>query len=219
MVKYSAPSPIDAFIATYPSATQKLLLQVKKTIKKAAPEAEEVIGYGIPTFKLFGKNLVHFSGYKNHIGFYPGPSGLKQFQKEISGYAHSKGAVQFTLDKPIPLDLIERIVVFRVEENRKQYEAAIDKKTLRSCKEGHQYRKTSDCPSCPICEAKRQPAAGFLSELSAPAKRALEKEGITTAKKLAQYSESQLLSLHGVGPSTIPKLKTALKKEGFSLRT
>lgn len=89
---------------------------MRKVIQKAASGAEEVISYGMPTFKLHG-NLVHFAAYKNHIGFYPTPSGIETFKEEISGYKSSKGAMQFPLDEAIPYDLVEKIVIFRVEEN------------------------------------------------------------------------------------------------------
>ena len=107
---------IDDFIADFPKPIQKLLKQIRATIRKAAPEAEETIKYGIPTFTLNG-NLVHFSAYKNHIGFYPAPSGLEAFKKELSGYEGSKGTVRFPFDKPLPLDLISKIVKYRVKKN------------------------------------------------------------------------------------------------------
>ncbi|MBE0539058.1 MAG: DUF1801 domain-containing protein [Ignavibacterium sp.] len=107
---------VDEYIKTFPADIQKILKQVSQTIKKAAPEAEETINYQIPTFKLNG-NLVHFAAFKNHIGFYPAPSGLKAFQKELSDYKSSKGPVQFPIDKPIPLALIIKIVKYRVKEN------------------------------------------------------------------------------------------------------
>ncbi|MFN3841487.1 MAG: iron chaperone [Cyclobacteriaceae bacterium] len=110
---------IDSYIQTFPKDVQALLQQLRKTIQKAAPQAEEAISYQMPTFKLNG-NLVHFAAYKNHIGFYPAPSGLTEFQKEISKYKHSKGAVQFPLDQPLPLRLITQIVKFRVKENLKR---------------------------------------------------------------------------------------------------
>lgn len=109
---------IDSYIRTFPKDVQVLLQQLRETIQKAAPEAEETISYQMPTFTLNG-NLVHFAAYKKHIGFYPAPSGLTEFQNEISKYKHSKGAVQFPLDQPLPLGLIERIVKFRVRENLK----------------------------------------------------------------------------------------------------
>jgi uncharacterized protein YdhG (YjbR/CyaY superfamily) len=107
---------IDAYISTFPPNVQKVLQQVRLTIKKSAPQAEEAISYQMPTFKLNG-NLVHFAAWKNHIGFYPAPSGTKEFQKELSKFNGAKGSVQFPLDQPMPLDLISRIVKFRVKEN------------------------------------------------------------------------------------------------------
>lgn len=107
---------IDEFIATYPKETQLLLDKMRATIQKAAPQATETINYGIPTFLLNG-NLVHFSAFKKHIGFYPAPSGILAFRKELSKYKGAKGSVQFPLDKPLPLALISRIVKFRVKEN------------------------------------------------------------------------------------------------------
>lgn len=107
---------VEEYIKTFPAEIQKILQQVRETIKKAAPEAEETINYQIPTFKLNG-NLVHFAAFKNHIGFYPAPSGQKAFEKELSVYKSGKGSVQFPLDKPMPLALIKRIVQYRVKEN------------------------------------------------------------------------------------------------------
>lgn len=118
---------IDLFIADFPKETQVLLQKVRETIKKAAPKAEETISYGIPTFKLNG-NLVHFSGYKHHIGFYPGASGIKAFEKELSTYKGAKGSVQFPLDKPIPYALITKITKFRVKQNLGKAETKSSKK-------------------------------------------------------------------------------------------
>ncbi len=92
------------------------------------------------------------------------------------------------------------------------------KGTLRTCKNGHQYYKSSDCPTCPVCEAERKPDAGFLAELSAPARRALEGAGITTLKQLSLWSKKDILKLHGMGPASIPKLKIALKSQGLDFR-
>ena len=107
---------IDTYIASFPAETQKLLKQIRETIKEAAPDAEEKMGYGIPTFTLQG-NLVHFASFKNHIGFYPAPSGIVAFRKELVAYKNSKGAVQFPIDKAIPFGLIAKIAKFRVKEN------------------------------------------------------------------------------------------------------
>lgn len=107
---------IDSYIADFPKDTQELLTQVRTTIRKAAPDAKEKIGYGIPTFTLKG-NLVHFAAFKNHIGFYPAPSAIEAFKKDLSVYDGAKGSVKFPLDKPLPFGLIGKIVKFRVKEN------------------------------------------------------------------------------------------------------
>ena len=107
---------IDEYIASFPAEVRKKLEEMRATIRKAAPEAEETISYAIPTFKLKG-NLVHFAAFKNHIGFYPAPKGIEAFRKELSAYEGGKGTVQFPLDKPLPLVLISKIVKFRVKDN------------------------------------------------------------------------------------------------------
>ena len=113
---------IDQYISSFPVDIQSLLEQIRLTIHQAAPEAEEAIKYAMPTFVLNG-NLVHFAAFKHHIGFYPVPSGIDAFKKELSSYKGAKGSVQFPLDKPMPLDLISRIVQFRVNENIKKAKA------------------------------------------------------------------------------------------------
>lgn len=107
---------VDNYIAGFPEKTREILIKVRETIRQAAPEAEETISYQMPTFILHG-NLVHFAAYKNHIGFYPIPSGIEEFKEELSAYKGAKGSVQFPIDKEIPYDLISRIVKFRVNEN------------------------------------------------------------------------------------------------------
>jgi len=109
---------IDEYIETFPKQVQSILERLRQTIRKAAPEAVETISYQIPTFKLNGKNLVHFAAFKSHVGFYPTPSGIKAFEKELSALKQAKGSVQFPLDRPIPYDLVKRIVAFRVKEIR-----------------------------------------------------------------------------------------------------
>jgi len=107
---------IDEYIARFPEDVQEALEKVRATVKKAAPKAEETISYQMPAFRLNG-NLVYFAGWKNHIGFYPVPSAIKAFDKELSTYEVAKGSVKFPLDKPMPLGLISRIVKFRAKEN------------------------------------------------------------------------------------------------------
>jgi uncharacterized protein YdhG (YjbR/CyaY superfamily) len=107
---------IDEYISEFPGDIQKKLRDLRAAIKKAAPKAEEKISYAMPTFAQHG-NLVHFAAYKNHIGFYPAPTAIEAFKKELSAYEGSKGTVQFPLDKPIPLGLITKMVKFRLAQN------------------------------------------------------------------------------------------------------
>lgn len=179
---------IDLYIEAFPKPTQLLLKEIRQVISQTAKNAEECINYGMPTFKLEGVNLVHFAGYKNHIGFYPTPSAIKKFKEEILSYKNSKGAVQFPLDEKLPINLIKKIVVFRINEIR---EKTLSKKTT----------------------------SNFHTGLSAPAQRALENAGIKTLKKLSAYSEQELLKLHGIGPSSIPKLQEKLKAAGLAFKT
>ena len=111
------PNSIDEYISGFHKDTQKILEEIRATIKKAAPDAEETISYAIPTFTLNGHYLVYFAGYKNHISLYPAPRGNEAFKKELSVYKGGKGTVQFPLDKPLPLNLIIKIVKFRIEQN------------------------------------------------------------------------------------------------------
>lgn len=111
-------SIIDDYISQCAPALQERLREIRKVIQEAAPDATETFSYQMPTFVFHG-NLVHFAAFKNHIGFYPAPSGIEAFKDEISAYKWAKGSVQFPLDQPIPFDLIRRIVLFRVEENQR----------------------------------------------------------------------------------------------------
>jgi uncharacterized protein YdhG (YjbR/CyaY superfamily) len=121
------PKNIDEYIIGFPASTQKKLMQIRSKIKKAVPAAKETIKYGIPTFQLEG-NLVHFAAYKNHIGFYPAPSSIIAFKNELTEYECSKGAIQFPIDKPIPIGLVDKIVKFRVRENLEKAEMKSRKK-------------------------------------------------------------------------------------------
>jgi uncharacterized protein YdhG (YjbR/CyaY superfamily) len=108
---------IDEYIAGFPPETQDVLQELRALIRATAPAATETISYAIPTFDLNGRHLVHFAGYAKHIGFYPVPSGVEAFEEELKPYKRGKGSVQFPLGRPLPTDLIRRIVEFRVREN------------------------------------------------------------------------------------------------------
>jgi len=128
-MKSRAPADIDEYIASFPSKVQKILQQIRKTIQKAAPDAEEAISYAIPTFRLNG-NLVHFAAFKNHVGLYPAPRGVAEFEVDLAPYEGGKGTARFPLDTPIPHELIARIVTFRVGQNMEKAGAQAGKRSV-----------------------------------------------------------------------------------------
>ena len=117
LVKTIEMNTVDEYIDAFPEETKKILQQIRGIIKDSAPDAIEGISYGMPSYKVTGKPLVYFAGYKNHIGFYATPTGHAAFESELSKYKQGKGSVQFPLNKPIPFDLIKKIVDFRYNEN------------------------------------------------------------------------------------------------------
>ena len=122
---------VDQYISGFIPSTQTKLRQLRSVIRKTAPQAEECISYNMPTYKMNGP-LVYFAGYKNHIGFYPLTTVLKVFKDELTSYKQSKGTVQFPLDKPIPLDLVRRMVSFRIKENQEKAAAKIRSKKQKA---------------------------------------------------------------------------------------
>jgi uncharacterized protein YdhG (YjbR/CyaY superfamily) len=116
------PKSVDEYIGGFPLKTQRILKQIRSTIRQSVPDAEETISYRMPAYKLNGI-LVYFAGYENHIGFYALPRGNDAFEKELSRYKTGKGSVQFLIDQPIPLKLIERMVRFRAKENLKKWKS------------------------------------------------------------------------------------------------
>ena len=178
---------VEAYIAGFPSETQKLLLEIRRIITKTAPKADEVISYGMPAYKYHGM-LLYFAGNKKHVGLYPMPSAVLHFKKELTSYVTSKSTIQFPIGKKLPVSLVTRIVKFRLAEN---LEKELKKKSSLDV---------------------------FPEDLVSPARRALHTAGINTLKKLSQYRESELLSLHGMGPSSIPKLRKALAMKHLSFK-
>ena len=114
----STPKTIDDYISAFPEDVQEILEKVRQTVREAAPDTEETISYQMPTFRQNGSYVVYFAAFKKHLGLYPTPDGIEAFKDELAVYKNARGSVQFPLDKPIPYDLISRIVRFRVEENR-----------------------------------------------------------------------------------------------------
>lgn len=119
---------IDEYIAAFPTETQQVLRQIRATIRKAAPRVEETISYGMPCFNLEGRYLIYFAGYKKHVSIYPAPRGDKAFTEDLAQYKGGKGTVQFPLDKPIPYDLITRIVNFRVRQRQEEKSRQVTRK-------------------------------------------------------------------------------------------
>ena len=176
---------VDEYIASFTPQQQKTLNQMRSIIRRAAPKASEVISYNMPAYKQ-NSILVYFAMAKNHLGFYPTPSAIANFKDELKDFATSKGAVQLPLDKPLPKELIQKIVLFREQQD--------------------------------ALKLPKNASNDFLFELSAPARRALQNAGITSYKKLASKSEGEILQLHGIGKSSIPKLKSILQKKGLDFK-
>jgi uncharacterized protein YdhG (YjbR/CyaY superfamily) len=113
----SARGSVDAYIVAFSPDVQAMLEQIRTTIRETAPDAQETISYGMPTFTLNGRYLVYFAAYKRHIGLYPAPVGAAEFHEAVSRYGAGKGTLKFPLDQPLPLDLIRSIVQFRIKQN------------------------------------------------------------------------------------------------------
>lgn len=175
-MKADKSANVDTYIAAFPENVRKILERIRMTVILAAPEAEETISYGMPAFKYKGRIIIYFAGYKNHIGVYATPLAHASFQKELSAYKQGRGSVQFPLGQPMPLDLIKRMVQFRMKQ-------------------------------------QDQPLMDIFAGLSAPARRALQNNGIKTLPDLAQHTEAEILQLHGIGKTAIPILQKALKEK------
>jgi uncharacterized protein YdhG (YjbR/CyaY superfamily) len=134
----------DEYINGSPEGVKTILQKIRQTIRKNAPKAIETISYGIPTFDLNGKHLVHFAAFKKHVSFFPTSSPIHVFKNELAGYKTSKGTIQFPLDKPIPYNLIKQITAFRVKEVEGQTKVVNEK----TCSRGHKYQGSGPCPVC-----------------------------------------------------------------------
>lgn len=158
----ATPITVDAYIKTFSKDVQTALVKIRQIIRKNAPNAEESIAYGMPAYKLAGRPLVYFAGYAKHIGFYATPTGHSAFAKELAQYKQGKGSVQFPLDKPIPLDLIERIVKFRVKENEEKRSSS--KKRTPIHKDIQTYNNSQSTDDKAICTTLAQEISRHLPE-------------------------------------------------------
>lgn len=156
----AAVSEVKDYLALYPPAIRRLLVKMREVVRKAAPGAEEVISYGLPTYKLNG-TLLHFGAFKGHIGLYPGPAAIEEFAGELSPYECSKGAIRFPVDEPLPLTLVSRIVKHRIAQNlAKQKRNSTAKATGKSAPEA---RVESGKRSKAKPAARKKAAAGAKS--------------------------------------------------------
>ncbi len=204
---------VEAYIASAPKAIQGKLKNIRQTIKKAAPQAEEKISYSMPYYGYQGR-LVYFAYFKDHISFFAMPPIPPEYAKKLK--VTGKATIQFSLDEKIPLALIARLV----KEGVKRNEQRNGKKRTVTCSRGHVFSKSSDCPVCPKCWPGyyQKKSTGEFGDISAPAQRALMNAKITTLKQVAKHSEAELLELHGMGPKAIGILKKLLKAESLEFK-
>ncbi len=188
------------YISGFPPQVQRKLKQMRALIRKEVPSAIESISYGIAGFSLDGP-LVYIGGFKDHVSFFPTSSGVEAFKGELSRYKTSAGTIQFPLDEDLPLDLLRRIVRFRLSENR-------HKKTGRSL-----------CDKKWVAEIDDSKLAEELRVLVKPAQRALIHAKLYTLEKISRKSEAELLQLHGLGPSSIPVLSKLLLAKKLAFRS
>lgn len=201
------PGNIDEYFAGFPKDIQRILKQIRATIKKAAPDAKETISYAMPAFRLNKGYLFTLRLSNNISGFTLYHQGIKNFQKKTFTLHIWKRINSISAELANAFKFNNQIVKFRIKET---LEKAERKKTLRTCKNGHKYYKSSDFPTCTICEQERKPQDSFLSLLSAPARRSLENNGITTLERLSKWSEKEILKFYGLGKGSLPKLSEAL---------
>lgn len=220
-IKTSAFPTVAKYLDYWPAPQKKILKIVRDCIKKAAPGGEDVISYAMPAILFDGKR-VWYAGWDHHYSIYV-PQVMAQYKDELKQYKTSKSAINFPWDEPVPIALITKIakavMALPGKSAKVKAKSAQESKNKRICKNGHTFYKTSDCPTCPQCEKTKMAAKPFFVDLGAPARRALENAGITTVKKLASYSRKAILNLHGMGPSSIPKLQAVLKKENLTFKT
>ena len=196
------PQTIDDYIAGAPEDVQPILQQIRQTIREAAPGAEELLSYQMLAFRQNGM-LVYIGAFKKHIGLYPPVVGDEQLVAEASIYAGPKGNLRFPLGQPIPLDLISRIVKFRVTENLARIDAKPKKKYAQKT------RSTAN-------QQINQPADEWPKGVGKPAQRALVAAGYLQLADLTSVTEAELLQLHGMGPKTVTLLSKALLSMSLS---
>ncbi len=204
-------SPILAYIEQQAPSIQAKLKQIRKIVIEKAPNAVECISYGMPAFKQ-EKMLMYFAAFKNHIGIYPTAEGVLAFENWSKDFKTSKGAIQLPNESEIPVALIKKLVLHRLEQVQTHPKTKVNK-----CKNGHVFKKSSDCKTCPDCE-KEAKVGFFIEGLAAPAVRALKANQISSLKMLSKIRLDQLKSFHGIGPQSIKQITKALNEAGLKFK-
>lgn len=203
---------VSEYIAGFPPHVRVRLNAMRAMIRKAIPRVSESISYGIAAFKVPEGPVVYIAGFKNHVSFFPTSSGIRAFKGEFRGYKVSTGTVQFRLDQELPISLLKRIVLFRLNE------LGAKGGTQRGRKLGAKRPSRAKCDPAKIAEFDYASLAPELRTLSKPAQRALINAGLTKLSRLAAKSEKQILELHGFGPSSLPKVRRALAERGLKFK-
>jgi uncharacterized protein YdhG (YjbR/CyaY superfamily) len=209
----SNANDVEAYISQHEPEVQPILQSIRSIVKTLVPGAIEMISYGIPTFKLDKKPLVYFAAFKSHLSLFPAISKDDAFEKMFGKYRSGKGTIRFSIDQPLPVTLVKKFVMFRLQEHERQM---TDKKQVRT------RVKKSNAPqtiTAANTTGKTNNRGDLPAKLSAPARRALANKGIRHLVQLAQFSESDMLELHGVGKSSIPLLRNALAEKGLAFVT
>ncbi|MBX7094732.1 MAG: DUF1801 domain-containing protein [Flavobacteriales bacterium] len=207
MKEIKKSDPIRNYIDRHPEPAASMMIELDQLISKLIPDAERKLSYGMPAYRS-SENLVYFAAFKHHIGFFPTSKPIEHFKEELSDYKTSKGTIQFPFGKKIPAALIRKIVLFRITTVKEKNKSTA---TIITCKKGHTYTKTSDCRTCPKCEAENKNTNCFVPGLSAPAWRALQAAGIKNKNELKKFGIARLNKLHGVGPQALKLVEEFLK--------
>lgn len=215
---------VEEYISLSSADAKVHLRKLRRIIQKAVPGAQEAISYNIPAFRFHGR-LVWFAAWAHHYSLYFRPIVIAAFQKELKSYKMSKSAINIPLDTQPPVGLITKMVKSAAKKNLQAAELKTkqhikkSKGTLNLCSRGHKFNRSSDCPVCPMCWAgyyRKRMQRDFPDDLATPALRALRDAKITKLSQLSKYTESEILKLHGLGPSALSKLRSALKAKGLA---
>lgn len=200
------------FIQQYPKDIQAKLNQLVDIIEQCVPQAERTMAYGIPTFTYFG-NLIHFSAYQSHIGLYPGAKAIEHFKRQIDHLKTSKGTIQFPNEVALPDKLIREICLYCKNQNEEKIRAS---KQSKYCENGHLLPPRKVCTFCPKCSIGDVDKSKAFDILASPARRALQAHQVYHLADLGKFTETEIASWHGIGPSALDHLRSMMKQEKFT---